>query len=188
LNYLLIRNGLTPESVSVTGIGGAATALAAMERGKVDAAIMTDPALAQLSKRAGPLTILADTRTAEGVRSLCGVESYPASVLYARSEWLAANPGTAGRLARAMKRTLAWMQSHSPREIADRMPVSHRGEDEAVYVEAIRASMPVFSPDGVMAAEGPAAVEKVLSASLSKVREAKVNVARTYTNRFVESR
>ncbi len=188
MNYLLIKHGLTPESISVTGIGGAGTALAAMERGKVDAAVMTDPALAQLAKRAGPVTILADTRTAAGVQSAFGVSSYPASVFYSKSEWLARNPDSGARLVRAMKRTLAWLQSHSPREIAGRMPESHRGGDADVYVEAIRASMPVFSPDGMMAPEGPLAVEKVLSASLPKVREAKVDVGRTYTNRFVEGR
>ena len=186
MNYLLIGHGLTPDSISVTGIGGAATALAAMEHGKVDAAVMTDPAIAQLAKRAGPLTILSDTRTAAGVKAVFGVSSYPASVFYTKSEWLARNPDSAARLVRAMKRTLAWMQSHSPQEIADRMPESHRGGDAAVYVEAIRASMPVFSPDGIMAPDGPIAVEKVLSASLPKVRDAKVDVTRAYTNRFVE--
>src|SRR4051794_29599052 len=43
LNYLLGKHGLTAQDVSVTGIGSTATAVAAVERGKVDAAIMFDP-------------------------------------------------------------------------------------------------------------------------------------------------
>lgn len=185
LNYLLLKNGVSPDAVSVTGIGSAATAVAAMERGSVAAAVMIDPALSQLARRAAGLKILADTRTAAGVRATFGVDSYPASVFYSTAGWLERNPETARRLARAMTRTLAWMQAHSAREIALKMPEAHRGGDLEVYVEAIRSSMPVFSPDGVMSAEGAEAVRKVLEASLPKVREARVDVGQTYTNQFV---
>src|SRR6201991_3536736 len=43
LKYLLNKNGVDPNSVGVVGIGLAATAVAAMEQGSVDAAVMLDP-------------------------------------------------------------------------------------------------------------------------------------------------
>ena len=43
LKYLLARNGVDPNAVAVIGIGIDATAVAAMERGTVDAAVMLDP-------------------------------------------------------------------------------------------------------------------------------------------------
>src|ERR1700719_4947222 len=43
LKYLLFKNGVSPDSVAVIGIGLDATAVAAMEQGTVDAAVMTDP-------------------------------------------------------------------------------------------------------------------------------------------------
>src|SRR5438034_3303822 len=43
LTFLLRRHGVPVDSVSVTGIGAVATAVAAMEHGTVDAAMMADP-------------------------------------------------------------------------------------------------------------------------------------------------
>ncbi|MGH6742219.1 MAG: ABC transporter substrate-binding protein, partial [Bradyrhizobium sp.] len=48
LKYLLSKNGVDPNSVGVVGIGLAATAIAAMEQGSVDAAVMLDPAVTLL--------------------------------------------------------------------------------------------------------------------------------------------
>src|SRR3974377_2479998 len=48
LKYLLSKNGIDPNSVAVIGIGLEATAVAAMEQGTVDAAVMLDPAITLL--------------------------------------------------------------------------------------------------------------------------------------------
>ena len=90
--------------------------------------------------------------------------------------------------ARAITRTLAWMQQHTPREIADKTPKTFRGEDDALYVEALKASMPMFSPDGVMAAEGTEVVRTLLAGSMEKVRTATIDVSKTYTNEFIHGR
>lgn len=185
--YLLATRGVPPDSISAVGIGMSASAVAAMERGKVDAAIMADPAIAYLTKRRGALTILADTRTAEGVRAVFGTGSYPASVLYSSAEWIQSNRETARRLARAIQRTLRWIQAHSPEEVARAMPPEFHGEDESLYVESLRRAMVMYSCDGRMPADGPEAVRKVLAVSLPKVREARIDLAKTYTNDLLEA-
>jgi len=185
VRYLVSRAGRGVDSFSAVGIGMSATAVAAVERGKVDAAVMSDPALALLARRAGPLRILADTRTADGVRATFGVDMYPASVLYSTSAWVAANRPTAQRLARALHRTLGWIQGHSAEEIMRAMPESFRGEDPGVYLEGLRQALPMYSPDGRMSEDGPEAVRKVLAVSLPKVREARIDLRATYTNEFV---
>src|SRR5215472_17830212 len=43
LKFLLAKNGVSPDYVAVIGIGLDATAVAAMEQGTVDAAVMLDP-------------------------------------------------------------------------------------------------------------------------------------------------
>ena len=45
LKYLLKKNGVDPTSASVIGVGLGATAVAAMEQGQIDAAVMLDPAV-----------------------------------------------------------------------------------------------------------------------------------------------
>src|SRR5690348_12279717 len=58
LKYLLAKNGVDPNSVGVVGIGLDSTAVAAMEQGSVDAAIMLDPAVTLLQGKNKNLKIL----------------------------------------------------------------------------------------------------------------------------------
>src|SRR5215203_7297557 len=48
LKYLLSKHGVDPNSIGVIGIGLAATAIAAMEQGTIEAAVMLDPAVTLL--------------------------------------------------------------------------------------------------------------------------------------------
>ena len=59
------KNGVDPNSVGVIGVGLGATAVAAMEQGTIDAAIMLDPAVTVLQGKYKDLKILSDTRIAE---------------------------------------------------------------------------------------------------------------------------
>ena len=188
LTNILQRNGLAADAVSITAIGSAATAIAALEHGKVDVGMVADPAFTLIRRRNPGVRVLADLRTAEGVNAALGTHAYPASVLYAKGDWMRANRDTSERLVRAITRTLAWMQTHTAQEIAGKTPKTLRGEDDALYVEALQSSMPMFSPDGVMAAEGAEAVRTLLASSMEKVRNAAVDVSKTYTNEFIHGR
>jgi NitT/TauT family transport system substrate-binding protein len=188
LSYLLQRNGIPPDGVSVTAIGNAATAIAAIEHGKVDAGMMADPAFTLVQRRNPGVRVLADLRHAEGVKQAFGSDTYPASVFYAKGDWIRANEQTTRSLARALVKTLGWIQNHSAQEIADKTPASFRGDDPALYVEAVKNSMAMFSPDGLMAADGAESVRKLLAESIEKVRNAKIDLSKTYTNEFVNGR
>ena len=187
LTYLLQRHGVSPDTVSVTPIGSAATAIAAVEHGKVDAGMLADPAFTLLALRTRGLKVLADLRTAEGVRQAFGTSTYPASVLYAPAGWIRANHETTAKLARALVKTLAWMQTHTPEDITRNTPNTFRNDD-ALYVEAVMNSMPMFSPDGVMDPAGASAVHALLAQSMEKVRNARIDLSQTYTNEFVQGR
>jgi NitT/TauT family transport system substrate-binding protein len=184
LNYLLSQNGLKPEDVSVVQIGLGATAVAAAGRNLVAAEILTDPTVGLLQKQSPFLRILADTRGREGVRQVFGVDAYPASVLYSSGGWLASHHEEAARLARALRATLAWMRTHSPEEIRQKMPASLRIEDAMVELEGVESLKNMLSEDGTFTPEGPALVEKVLATSMENVRNAKIDLSKTYTNEF----
>ncbi|HEY7292118.1 MAG TPA: ABC transporter substrate-binding protein [Vicinamibacterales bacterium] len=185
LTFLLTRHGIKPEDVSVTAIGSAATAIAAVEHGKVDAGWLADPAFTFIKKRDPGVRVLADLRTESGVRDAFGTSTYPAAVLYASADYLRTHRDTAKGLAHAILRTLQWMHAHSAEEIAQKTPRSFRGDDEQLYVEALEGSMPMFSTDGAMNAEGAAAVRTLLSASMEKVRAATIDLNNTYTNELI---
>jgi NitT/TauT family transport system substrate-binding protein len=188
LTYILQRNGVAADAVSITAIGSAATAIAALEHGKVDVGMVADPAFTLVQRRNPGVRVLADLRTADGVNAALGTHAYPASVLYASAGWIRGNRDTTERLARAITRTLAWMQTHTPQEIAAKTPKEFRGEDDTLYVEALKASMPMFSPDGRMPAEGTEVVRTLLAGSMEKVRNASIDLSKTYTNEFIHGR
>ena len=188
LNFLLRKHGLSPADVSVVGTGGGASRVMAIERNKVAVGVLYEPGVTQLLHRSSSARILADTRTGEGVQQIYGVPNYPSAVLYSNGAWLKENPDTARRLARAMQRTLKWIQEHSAEQIMERMPASFRGDAPALYLEALQHSLPMYSPDGVMRPEGAEAVRKVLAVSIDKVRTAKFDLAETYTNEFIQSK
>jgi len=185
LNYLLVMHGLKPDDVSVASVGMGAAAVAAVTHKTVDAAIMTDPAIEVVRRQLPATKILADSRTAEGVHDLFGVDIYPSVVLYATAPWLAQHREQAERMARALRKTVDWMRSHSPQEIRERMPAQFRTEDAAADVDGLRATQAMLSPDGRLTPEAAAIVRKVLSLSIESVRTATIDLDQTYTNQFV---
>jgi NitT/TauT family transport system substrate-binding protein len=185
VNYLLTTHGMKPDDVSTVSIGGGATAVGAVTHNKVDAAIMSDPALSMVRKQMPGLHMLADMRTAEGVRSIFGIESYLATVFYSKAEWVEKNPDTAKRLAGAMMKTLSWMRSHTPEEIREKVPASFRTADAAGDVEVLRTAQAMLSADGRFTADAVQAVYKVVSTTLPAVRDAKIDLSKTYTNEMI---
>jgi NitT/TauT family transport system substrate-binding protein len=185
LNYLLVRHGLRPEDASPVSIGMSATAVGAVMHGKVDAAIMTDPALQIVRTQSPAAHILADTRTEAGVRDAFGVDVYPSAVLYSTAAWIAEHEDTARKLARATRKTVDWMRSHTPEEIRARMPASFRGSDAAADLEGLRSLQAMLSPDGRITPESAQAVRQVLNVSLPAVRDANLDLSKTYTDRFL---
>ena len=185
LKHLLTQAGLPADAASVQAIGADATAVAAMEQGQVDAAVMLDPAVSQIEKRAGELQILADTRTEEGVQEVYGTTTYPAAVLYATQDWIDENPETTQKLADSITCALDYISAHSASEIADQMPPQFAGEDRDIYVGAIEALKDAYNPTGEIDPEGAEAVRDVLAQSQPEIAQAEVDVAETFTNSYV---
>lgn len=185
LKYLLKKNGVDPNNVSVIGVGLGATAVAAMQQGQIDAAVMLDPAVTILQAAHSDLRILSDTRTEHDTREVFGGD-YPGGALYATTAWIKAHPKEAQSLTHAILGTLAWIHAHSAEEIADKMPANIVGKDKAQYVAALKNTIPMYSTTGLMDPKGAEAVLAVFSASSPDVAKANIDVTKTYTNAFVE--
>ena len=112
LKFLLKKNGLDPTSASVIGVGLGATAVAAMEQGQIDAAVMLDPAVTVLQGKYPDLRILADTRTQKDTLAVFGGE-YPGGALYSTAAWVAAHEKEVQALTNAIVGTLSWIHSHT---------------------------------------------------------------------------
>jgi len=185
LKYLLSKNAVDPNSVGVIGVGLGATAVAAMEQGTVDAAVMLDPAITILLGQDKNLKILSDTRSQKDTLAVFGGE-YPGGALYTKAEWIASHEKEVQAMTNAIVNTLKWIHSHTPEEIADKMPANLVGKDKALYVAALKNTLAMYSETGRMDPKGASAVLAVFSQSSPEVAKAHVDLSKTFTNKFVD--
>lgn len=186
LKYVLRKNEVDPNRIAVIGVGLTDTAVAAMEQGQVDAAVMLDPAVTLLQNKYADLRILSDTRTAADTRAVFGGD-YPGGSLYSTVDWVEKHPKESAALAEALARTLKWIHSHSAEEIMAKMPKEFVGENTDLYLSALKNTIPMYSQTGLMDPKGAQAVLEVFSQSSPEVAKANVDVSKTYTNDYVEA-
>jgi NitT/TauT family transport system substrate-binding protein len=185
LKYLLKKNGLDPASASVIGVGLGATAVAAMEQGQIDAAVMLDPSVTVLQGSHPDLRILSDTRTQKDTLSVFGGE-YPGGALYSTTAWVASHEKEVQGLTNAIVNTLTWIHAHSPEDIMAKMPPETVGKNKELYLAALRNTIPMYSETGKMDPKGADAVLAVFSESSPEVAKANIDVSKTFTNKYVE--
>ena len=185
LKYVLAKAGVAADAAAVIGIGLDATAVAAMEQGTVDAAVMLDPTPTLLNAKFPPLKILSDTRTEGDTLSVFAGE-YPGGALYSRGDWIARHERETAALTTAILATLKWIHSHTPEEIVAKMPGDLVGSDKGLYLAALKNTLPMYSTTGRMDPKGAAAVLAVFSQSSPDVARARIDLTKTYTNKFVE--
>ncbi|WP_438489373.1 ABC transporter substrate-binding protein [Streptomyces sp. S186] len=182
--YLAVKNGVQPEEITPVAVGAGQTFLSAMQQGSIQAGMTTDPTVAQVvDKNIGK--VLVDMRTPEGSKQALG-GPYPSSSLYMSTDWVNSHKDTVHKLAHAFVRTLKWMSTHTAEEIAAKMPSDYAQGGKELYVKAIKDTLPMFTKDGVMPADGPATVERVLKAFNPNLKNATIDLKKTYTTEFVK--
>ena len=184
LNFVLARAGLKPTDVSVIGVGAGNGAVAAMRAGQIDAISNLDPVITLL-KRSGDLEIVSDTRNvAESDKVFGG--PMPAGCMYAPQTYIDKHPQTIQAIANAIVRANRWIQKAGASDIVKAVPESYLLGDRAVYIDAFLASKGALSPDGMIPEAGPATALRALQSIDPALKDAKIDLAATYTNDFVK--
>ena len=147
---------------------------------------MLDPAVTILQSQDKNLKLLSDTRSQKDTLSVFGGE-YPGGALYTRAEWIAGHPKEVQAMTNAIVSTLRWIHSHTPEEIADKMPAEYVGKDKALYVSALKNTLAMYSETGRMDPKGAEAVLAVFSLSSPDVAKANIDLSKTYTNTYVDA-
>ena len=181
--YLADRAGVASKGYSLLPVGAGATFIAAIKQDRIQAGMTTEPTVSELLKT-GDAKVLVDLRTEEGTKAALG-GLYPAASFYVQNAWADSHKAEATKLARAFSKTMQWISTHSAEEIAEKMPKDYYGSDKALYVSALKASLPMFTKDGRMPEGGPETVLKVLATYKPQVKSGNINLAKTYTNAFV---
>ncbi|MGV9722150.1 ABC transporter substrate-binding protein [Nocardia beijingensis] len=167
-------------------VGAGQTFIAGMNHDGIDAGMTTDPTVAQMVN-SGDARILVDLRTEAGTRAALG-GLYPATSLYMSCATIEAHPDIVRKLAAAFVQTLRWIRTHTPEEIAEKMPPQYASAGKDLYVQSIRDSIGMFNGDGLMKPEGAQNVLEILGKYSKNVRPVRdrIDLSATYTTRFVE--
>ena len=180
----LHRLKISDVHVAVAGVG--ASAVAALEHGKVDAGMLNRGAYNVLRRRAPLTRVLVDPRSREEQLRLFGVEELPGASLLAREDWLAGHRAEALGLAQGMLATMRWIREHTLEEVAARLPEGFRSGDREADIETMGEVADSLSKDGRMPPGGPEAVARIYTPEAEREREPGFDLSKTYTDEFVK--
>nr|WP_260304488.1 ABC transporter substrate-binding protein [Variovorax sp. Sphag1AA] len=181
--YLADRQGVATKDYSLLPVGAGNTFVAAMKQDRIQAGMTTEPTVSEMLKT-GDAKVLVDLRTEKDTAAALG-GLYPAASFYVQNTWAESHKEQAAKLAHAFARTMEYIQTHSAEEIAEKMPRDYYGSDKALYVQALAASLPMFTADAKMPAGGPETVLKVLSTYKPLIKSKNIDLSKTYTNAYL---
>ncbi len=181
--YLASVHGLKSTDYSILPVGSGNSLFAALKQKRIDVAWTTEPTTSVLLA-SGDAKVLVDMSTIEGTKAALG-GLYPAASLYVQSDWLRSHKDVAAKLARAFVRTLQFIHTHTAQEIADKMPRDYYGGNKPLYIQALNASLPMYSADGKMPDGGPENVLRIMAAFSPNIKGKYIDLSKTYTNEFV---
>jgi NitT/TauT family transport system substrate-binding protein len=185
VNNLLAKDGLKPADVSIVGVGAGAGAVAAMEKGEIDALSNLDPVVTQLEST-GKFVAVVDTRTEKGMKEIYGGD-YHASVIYITDEFIKKNPNTVQAVVNAMVRADKWIAKATPQEIVDLVPAEYKAGNPSLYKEGLLKNMIGFSENGELSMKAAENVYKVLKQfEPSVIAAGKMDLSATFDNSYVK--
>jgi NitT/TauT family transport system substrate-binding protein len=183
VNNLLAKDGLKPTDVVIVGVGTGSGAVAAMEKGEIDALVNLDPVVTQLEST-GKFVSVVDTRTEKGMNEVYG-GAYHASVIYIQDEYIRKNPNTVQAVVNAMVRANRWIAKATPQQIVDLMPDEYKSGNPSLYKQGLLKNMIGYSEDGQMSLKAADNVYKILAQFEPSVKAAgKMDLNQTFDNTF----
>lgn len=180
--YLAARQGVALRQLSFVALDSAAAFGSAIESGRVDAAMATEPVVSALLA-AHRARLLVDLRTPASTLPVLG-GPYPGSCLYLTAAWIAEHRGQTQKLVNAVVKALHYIDAHDGQEIAKQLPAEYFHADRLHYVVALDAGRSMFTSDGLMPAGGPQNVLRVMSTVVGTLQGRSIDLARTFTDEF----
>ena len=181
--YLMAKAGLAPTDATFVSVGGGQAAVNAMKAGDIDAISNLDPVITRLQQD-GAIRIITDSRFPRANYEIFGGTN-PAAVLYARQEFIAANPITMQALVNAFYKTLKWIATATTDEIVDTVPSDYFLGDRAIYVKALKANLLVYSKTGIITRQGMNSALNMLATFDPDLKGAKIDLQKTFDDRFI---
>jgi NitT/TauT family transport system substrate-binding protein len=185
-DYLAVNNGVQVDQVHPVNVGAGTSFVAAMQSDDIDVGVTTEPTIsALLAKKAAK--IIVDMRSLSGTVAALG-GPYPGTALTFETSYVQSNKSTVQKMVTALTQSLHYIQTHSASQIASVVPAADYGTaGKTAYEQALANEIGMFSPTGLMPADGPQSVDRVLSKFDPNVQGHDVNLLLTYTDSFVQA-
>jgi len=110
----------------------------------------------------------------------------PAATLYAPMEFVRKNPNTVQALANAIVRADKWIAKASATDVIKVVPESYLLGDRALYMFTYDKVKEAMSPDGMISEAGVKATYRALASFVPEVKQANIELDKTYTNQFAK--
>jgi NitT/TauT family transport system substrate-binding protein len=183
--FLMAKAGLKPDDASFVGVGAGAGAVAAIQKGEIDAISNIDPVIAKLEST-GDVVVMADTRTTEGADKVFG-GTMSAAVAYLKRDFVEKNPNTVQALVNAFYKTLKWIDKATPEQIADNVPQEYWLGDKPLYIAAVKANLQIYSRDGIVSEGSQQRSVGFLKQFDKEMAAATLDPPKTFDGRFVKN-
>jgi NitT/TauT family transport system substrate-binding protein len=180
---LLHKAGVSTDQVHFIPVGAGDTFIAALQQGKIDAGMTTEPTISRIVS-SGVGKVLVDLRSPESTQAALG-GPYPFISLFMNNTYVNSHKDVVQKLVNAYVKTLKWIHTHTAAQIADMMPPDYYAGNKALYVTALQNQLAIFSPDGVMPTGAPESVLSVENASKLIPTGSQIDLSSTFTNEFV---
>lgn len=184
LGLYLKKAGLTLNDVSVIGVGGGASAVAAMNSGEVQAMSNFDPAISML-QHDGTLVPVMDTRKEKDLKELYG-GAYAGSAFLVNASYIKAHPRRLQAFADAIHDALIWISKASTDQIVKAVPKSYYGGNPSLYRTVIQKNRRRFSKTGLVSMLQARTVLNAISQTHPKLKKAHIDLAETFDNSFIK--
>jgi NitT/TauT family transport system substrate-binding protein len=186
MRVMALKAGLALSDVTYVASGAGDTFIAAMKQGRIDVGITTQPTVLRMQKT-GDGQLLVDLSKVDTTRAALGGD-YPFISVFARADYIASHKDVTQRVVNAYVKTLKWIGSHTPLEIAEKLPADYYGGDKDGYVQALKDSMGMFSPAGKMTPGAPEFELSLLKQFNENVQKnPNIDLSKTYTDEFVNA-
>src|SRR5438552_13150360 len=179
---LLHKVGISKDQVHFVPVGAGDTFIAALQQGKIDAGMTTEPTISRILAN-GAGKVLVDLRSPQTTQAALG-GPYPFICLFMLNSYVNSHKDVVQKLVNAYVKTLKWMQTHTAAQIADMMPADYYAGNKALYVTALQNQMAIFSPDGTMPSGAPQTVLNIEQQSNLIPQGKQIDLSLTYTNEF----
>ncbi|MBN9469610.1 MAG: ABC transporter substrate-binding protein [Bosea sp.] len=182
--YAMVKAGLKATDAPIIGVGGGASAVAAMKQGQVDLISHLDPVISKLEAD-GDITTLIDTRTEAGTKGLFGGAN-PAAVLYLKADFAEKNPVTTQKLVNALMKSLKWLETAKPEDVADLVPAEYHLGDKPLYLRAVKNSLESYSRTGISTPDAMKSMYDSLKLLDPELAKSDVDLSKTFIDSFAK--